>query len=34
MPLDLRRPTAPHEKLKQPEWYTSNLMMDRALDAI
>jgi hypothetical protein len=34
MPLDLRHPTAPHEKLKLPEWYISNLMMDRALDAI
>jgi hypothetical protein len=34
MPLDLRCPTAPHEKLRLPEWYISNLMMDRALDAI
>ena len=34
MPLDLRHPTAPHQKLKLPEWYASNLMMDRALDAI
>ena len=34
MPLDLRHPTAPHQKLKLPEWYISNLMMDRALDAI
>jgi hypothetical protein len=34
MPLDLCHPTAPHEKLKLPEWYVSNLMMDRALDAI
>src|ERR1700722_17000743 len=34
MPLDLRHPTAPHQKLKLPEWYVSNLMMDRALDAI
>jgi hypothetical protein len=34
MPLELRHPTAPHEKLKLPEWYISNLMMDRALDAI
>jgi len=32
MPLDLRHPTAPHQKLKLPEWYASNLMMDRALD--
>jgi hypothetical protein len=34
MPLDLCHPTAPHEKLKLPEWYVSSLMMDRALDAI
>jgi hypothetical protein len=34
MPLDLWHPTAPHAKLKLPEWYVSNLMMDRALDAI
>jgi hypothetical protein len=34
MPFDLRQPTAPHQKLKLPEWYISNLMMDRALDAI
>jgi hypothetical protein len=34
MPLDLCHSTAPHEKLKLPEWYVSNLMMDRALDAI
>jgi hypothetical protein len=34
MRFDLRHPTAPHEKLKLPEWYISNLMMDRALDAI
>ncbi len=34
MPLDLRHPTAPHQKLKLPEWYVSSLMMDRALDAI
>ncbi|HKM87824.1 MAG TPA: hypothetical protein VJX48_04400 [Xanthobacteraceae bacterium] len=34
MPLDLCHPTAPHAKLKLPEWYVSNLMMDRALDAI
>jgi hypothetical protein len=34
MPLDLRHPTAPHQKLKLPEWYVSTLMMDRALDAI
>jgi hypothetical protein len=34
MPLDLCHPTAPHQKLRLPEWYVSNLMMDRALDAI
>jgi hypothetical protein len=34
MPLDLCHPTAPHKKLKLPEWYVSNLMLDRALDAI
>jgi hypothetical protein len=34
MPFDVRHPTAPHEKLRLPEWYISNLMMDRALDAI
>jgi len=34
MPLDFCHPTAPHKKLKLPEWYASNLMLDRALDAI
>ncbi len=34
MPLDYCHPTAPHEKLRLPEWYVSSLMMDRALDAI
>jgi hypothetical protein len=34
MPLDLCHPTAPHQKLKLPEWFVSSLMMDRALDAI
>jgi len=34
MPLDYCHPAAPHKKLKLPEWYVSNLMMDRALDAI
>lgn len=34
MPLDLCHPTAPHKKLKLPEWYVSSLMMDRALDAV
>jgi hypothetical protein len=34
MPLDICHPTAPHKKLKLPEWYVSSLMLDRALDAI
>ena len=34
MPVDFCHPTAPHHKLKLPEWYVSSLMMDRALDAI
>jgi hypothetical protein len=34
MPLDLCHPTAPHEKLRVPNWFVSNLMMDRALEAI
>jgi hypothetical protein len=34
MPLDFCHPAAPHKKLKLPEWYVSNLMLDRALDAI
>jgi hypothetical protein len=34
MPLDFCHPTAPHKRLKLPEWYVSSLMMDRALDAI
>ena len=34
MPLHYCHPTAPHKKLRVPEWYVSGLMMDRALDAI
>jgi hypothetical protein len=34
MPLDYCHPTAPHKKLRLPEWYVSSLMMDRALDAV
>jgi hypothetical protein len=34
MPVDFCHPTAPHAKLKLPEWYVSSLMMDRALDAV
>jgi hypothetical protein len=32
--MPLRHPAAPHKKLKVPEWYVSDLMLDRALDAI
>src|SRR5665213_1187111 len=34
MPLDFCHPTAPHEKLHLPNWFVSNLMMDRAREAI
>jgi hypothetical protein len=34
MPLEYCHPTAPHKKLRLPEWYVSSLMMDRALDAV
>jgi len=34
MPLDFCHPTAPHQRLRLPEWYVSTLMMDRALDAV
>ncbi len=34
MPLHYCHPEAPHKKLRLPEWYISNLMLDRALDAI
>src|SRR5579884_2831461 len=34
MPLDFCHPTAPHKKLRLPEWYVSSLMMGRALDAV
>ena len=34
MPLDYCHPTAPHKKLRMPNWYVSGLMMDRALDAV
>jgi len=34
MPLDVCHPATPHKKLRIPEWYISDLMMDRALDAI
>lgn len=34
MPLHFCHPSAPHRKLKLPEWYVSDLMLERALDAI
>jgi hypothetical protein len=34
MLLGYCHPTAPHRKLRLPEWYVSSLMMDRALDAV
>src|ERR1700739_218601 len=34
MPLEFCHPTAPHERLRLPEWYVSSLMMDRGLDAV
>jgi hypothetical protein len=34
MAFDYCHPTAPHKKLGMPNWFVSNLMMDRALDAV
>lgn len=34
MPLHFCHPSAPHKKLNLPEWYVSDLMLERALDAI
>ncbi|TXH05578.1 MAG: hypothetical protein E6R07_01855 [Nevskiaceae bacterium] len=34
MPLDTCHPSAPHKKLRTPDWYASSLMTERALDAI
>ena len=34
MSADYCHPTAPHKKLRMPNWYVSSLMMDRALDAV
>jgi hypothetical protein len=34
MPHGYCHSTAPHEKLRLPEWYVSSLMMERALDAV
>jgi hypothetical protein len=34
MPLHFCHPSAPHTKLSLPEWYVSDLMLERALDAI
>jgi hypothetical protein len=34
MPTSGCHPSAPHKKLRIPDWYVSSLMLDRALDAI
>ena len=34
MPPDTCHPSAPHKKLRVPDWYASSLMTERALDAI
>jgi hypothetical protein len=34
VPLDICHPRTPHEKLRLPNWFVSNLMLDRALDAV
>lgn len=34
MPTDSCHPSAPHKKLRVPDWYASSLMTERALDAI
>ncbi len=34
MPAVDCHPSAPHKKLRVPDWYVSSLMLDRALDAI
>jgi len=34
MPLHFCHPSAPHTRLNLPEWYVSDLMLERALDAI
>jgi hypothetical protein len=34
MSTDYCHPTAPHKRLRMPNWYVSGLMMDRALDAV
>jgi len=34
MPLHYCHLSAPHKKLKIPEWFVSSLMMERALDAV
>ena len=34
MPHRYCHPKTPHKKLRMPEWFISDLMMDRALDAI
>ncbi len=34
MPLQYCHPSAPHKRLRLPEWYVSSLMLERALDAV
>jgi len=34
VPLDICHPRTPHERLRLPNWFVSNLMLDRALDAV
>lgn len=34
MPLHYCHPSAPHKRLRLPEWYVSSLMLERALDAV
>jgi hypothetical protein len=34
MPLHFCHPSAPHKRLRLPEWFISNLMLERALDAV
>src|SRR5918911_844218 len=34
MPWHFCHMSAPHKKLRLPEWYVSSMMMERALDAV
>jgi hypothetical protein len=34
VPLDHCHPKTPHERLRLPNWFVSNLMLDRAVDAV